>query len=198
MIGILYIHQVPFQSTTNPTAVIKKYGIFQFEEDATTTSWHVSSHLNLAPATHPLPKLKENLTRFLGNNMVTMNENLVAFYNACHNIGSNDNDICLRLFFNSLEGKAEVYFFDLTPKILSTWEELVYWFKSTYGQSKNPFEQFREHNNIVYKDVETIKSFNLCFTKFYNQIPELICPQNQAACMHYYNALPSPYRHRIE
>jgi hypothetical protein len=32
----------------------------------------------------------------------------------------------------------------------------------------------------------------------YNQIPELILPQNQATSMHYYNALPSPYRHRIE
>jgi hypothetical protein len=48
------------------------------------------------------------------------------------------------------------------------------------------------------KDGETIKSFNLCFTKLYNQIPELIRPQNQAAFMHYYNAFPSPYHHRLE
>jgi hypothetical protein len=27
---------------------------------------------------------------------------------------------------------------------------------------------------------------------------ELIHPQNQAAFMHYYNALPSPYHHRLE
>jgi hypothetical protein len=27
---------------------------------------------------------------------------------------------------------------------------------------------------------------------------ELICPQNQSAFMHYYNALPSSYRHRLE
>jgi hypothetical protein len=75
---------------------------------------------------------------------------------------------------------------------------LVYWFKSTYGQPKSPAEQLREYNNISYKDGETIKYFNLRFTKLYNQIPELICPQNQAAFMHYYNALPSPYRHRLE
>jgi hypothetical protein len=42
VIGRLYSHQVPIQSTTNPTKVIKKYGLFQFEEDATTTPWHVS------------------------------------------------------------------------------------------------------------------------------------------------------------
>jgi hypothetical protein len=66
VIGSLYSHHIPVQSTTNPTKVIKKYGIFQFEEDATTTPWHVSSPLNLAPATRPLPKFKENLPKFSG------------------------------------------------------------------------------------------------------------------------------------
>jgi hypothetical protein len=154
--------------------------------------------LNLAPATRLLPKFKEHLPRFSGNNIVSTNEHLVAFSNACHNIRANDNDTCMHLFVNSLEGKATTDFFDLPPKILSTWEELVYWFKSTYGQSKSPTEQLREYNNISYKDGETIKSFNLCFTKLYNQIPELIHPQNQASFMHYYNVLPSPYHHRLE
>ena len=64
VIGSLYSHQVPIQSTTNPTKVIKKYGIFQFEEDATTTPWHVSSPRNRAPVTRPLHKFKEHLPRF--------------------------------------------------------------------------------------------------------------------------------------
>jgi hypothetical protein len=140
VIGSLYSHHIPVQSTTNPTKVIKKYGIFQFEKDATTTPWHISSPLNLAPATHPLPKFKEHIPRFSGNNIVTTNEHLVAFSNSCHNIGANDNDICILLFVNSLEGKAGTDFFDLPPKILSTWEELVYWFKSTCRQSKIPVE----------------------------------------------------------
>jgi hypothetical protein len=75
---------------------------------------------------------------------------------------------------------------------------LVYWFKSTSRKPKSLAEQFREYKNISYKDGETIKSFNLRFTKLYNQILELIHAQNQATFMHYYNALPSPYRHRLE
>jgi hypothetical protein len=59
-------------------------------------------------------------------------------------------------------------------------------------------EHLREYKNISYKDGETIKSFNLCFTKLYNQILELIHPQNQGAFMHYYNVLPSPYCHRLK
>jgi hypothetical protein len=185
VIGRLYSHHIPVQSTTNPTIVIKKYGLFQFEEDATTTPWHVSYPLNLAPATHPLPKFKEHLPRFWGNNTVTTNEHLVAFSNAYHNVGDNDNDTYMCLFVNSLEGKVAVDFFDLPPKIMSTWEELIYWFRSNYGQSKSPAKKLREYNNIAYKDGETIKSFNLHFTKLYNQIPELIRPHNQATFMHY-------------
>jgi hypothetical protein len=198
VIGSLYIHHIHIQSTTNPTKVIKKYGIFQFEEDATTTPWHVSSPLNLAPDTRPLPKFKEHLPRFSGNNIVSTNEHLVAFSNAFHNIGANDNDTCMRLFVNSLEGKVVDDLFDLPPKILSTWEDLIYWFRSTYGKSKSLAEKLREYNNVTYKDSETIKSFNLHFTKLYNQILELILHQNQASFMHYYNSLPSPYHHRLE
>jgi hypothetical protein len=57
-IGSLYSHHVPVKSTTNHTKFIKKYFLFQFEEDTTTTPWHVSSPLNLAPTTRPLPKFK--------------------------------------------------------------------------------------------------------------------------------------------
>jgi hypothetical protein len=122
VIGSIYSHQIPVQSTTNLAKVIKKYGLFQFEEDAMTNPWNVSSPLNLGLATHPLPKFKEHLPTFLGNNTVTTNEHLVAFSNACRNIGANDNDTCMSLFVNSLEGKVAAYFFDIPPKILSTWE----------------------------------------------------------------------------
>jgi hypothetical protein len=90
-----------------------------------TSPWHISSRLNLTPATHPLPKFKDHLPRFSRNGIITTNGHLVQFSNVCDNIGANDNDTCMRLFFNSLEGKDATYFFDLPPKILSTWEELV-------------------------------------------------------------------------
>jgi hypothetical protein len=87
----------------------------------------VSSPLNFTLATRPLPKFKENIIRFSGNNIVTTNEHLVEFYNGFHNIGANDNDTCMRLFVNSLEGKVGADLFDLPLKIMSTWEELIYW-----------------------------------------------------------------------
>jgi hypothetical protein len=106
VIGSIYSHQIPVKSTTNPSKVIKKYGLFKFEEDATTTLWHVCSPLNLTPTTHPLSKFKDCFPKFLGNDTITTNEHLVAFSNDFHNIVVNDNDTCMCLFVNSLEGKA--------------------------------------------------------------------------------------------
>jgi hypothetical protein len=82
-----------------------------------------------------------------------------------------------------LEGKDAANFFELSPKFFSTWDDLSYWFKSTYGQPQSPSYLLRDYNNIVYNKGETIKYFNLLFSKLYNQILEIIQPQNQASLM---------------
>jgi hypothetical protein len=95
LMGSIFIPQIPIQSTTNPSKVIKKFDLFQFDEDFTTTPWHVSSPLNIAPATNPLPKFKDHLLKFSGNDTISTKEHLSEFSNACHNIGANDNDTCM-------------------------------------------------------------------------------------------------------
>jgi hypothetical protein len=81
--------------TTNPAKVINKFGLFQFEEDAMTTPWHVPSLLDLAPTTNPLPKFKYHLPKFSRNGTIYTKEHLSAFSNACCSIGENDNDTCM-------------------------------------------------------------------------------------------------------
>jgi hypothetical protein len=121
-----------------------KFGLFQFEEYAITTPCHVSSLLNITPVTNPLPKFKDNFPKLLGNENISTNEHLVAFSNACHNIGANDHDTCICLFFNSLEARTVIDFFKLPTKVFLIWDELNYWVKSTYGNPKDPTNQFRE------------------------------------------------------
>jgi len=104
----------------------------------------MSSPLNLSPTTQPLPKFKDHLPRFSGNGIVTTNEHLVEFFNPFHKIEANDNETFMNLFVNSLKGKVATDFFDLMPKILSNWEELVYLFKSTYGHPKSLIDQLME------------------------------------------------------
>jgi hypothetical protein len=155
----MYSHFNHVQSTTNPTKVIKQYGLFQFEEDANATPWNVSSPLDLAQPPLLFQSLKIIFLNFLVMELFQINEHLVSFSNACHNIGENENDTCMRLFVNSLEGKVVVDFFELPPKIFTTWDELSYWFKSTYGQPQSPVDLLKYYNNIVYNKGETIKSF---------------------------------------
>jgi hypothetical protein len=124
--------------------------------------------LNLTPAANPHPKSKVNFPKFSGNDTISTKEHLIAFYNACHNIVANYNDTCMHLFVNYLEGKVASEFFELSPKVILTWDELTYYFKSTYGQPKKLVDFLREYNNIVCNNGETIKSFNLRFIKLYN------------------------------
>ena len=161
LLGSMYSGYNPIVSANDPKKVIKSYGLFQFEEDLNATPWHVSSPLNLAPARIPLPKFKDYLPKFFGNGTCTVEDHLNAFSNACHNIGANTNDTCMRLFVNSLEGKASSDFFDLPPKSFSTWAELCYWFKSTFGQPQTLVDWLKEYNNLVYQPGESIKTFNL-------------------------------------
>jgi hypothetical protein len=115
--------------------------LFKFEEDLDATPWQVSSPLNLSLAIAPLLKFKDRFPKFSGNGIISVNENLISFSNTYYNIGENDNDICMFLFVNSLEGKYVVDFFELPPKILSTWVELSYRFKYTYGKPQIPTDK---------------------------------------------------------
>lgn len=78
------------------------------------------SPLNLALVNDPLPKFKYHLPKFSGNGVTMANEHLVDFSNACINIGVNDNDICMHLFINSLEGRVTTKFFEFPSKVFST------------------------------------------------------------------------------
>jgi hypothetical protein len=98
-------------------------------------------------------------------------------------------------FSNPSKGNLQHIFFISLRKLFPLGKS---WFIASSPLMDTPVEKLNEYSNIPYKYRETIKTFNLCFTKLYNQIHELICPQNQVAFMHYYNALPSPYRHRLE
>jgi len=83
---------------SDPTKVVKKYGLFHFEEDANDTPWHVPFPLNLNYARKPLPKFKYYLPKFSRNDTCMIEDHLNVFLNAFHNIRANCNDTCMRQF----------------------------------------------------------------------------------------------------
>lgn len=180
-IGNMFSHTNPTTHPSNPQKFIKKLGIFQYEVDADATPRLAKSPLNLTPSANSLPKFKDHFPNFSGNRVMMKNKHLAAFSNACINIGANDIDICMRIIINSLEGRAATKFFEFPDKVFSTWNELTYWFKSTFGNIDNPVEHLQRFNNLTFKEGETNMAFNIQFMKLYNRILETIRPSNQPA-----------------
>jgi hypothetical protein len=73
-------------------------------------------------------------------------EHLRAFSNACTILGVNENDSCMLLFMNSLQGNVASLFSNLPDECISTWSELSYWFTSTFGHLDNPYEHLKRFN----------------------------------------------------
>jgi hypothetical protein len=114
-------------STTNPGKVIRKYGIFEFEEDLNNSPWFVPTPLKFVHPINTLPhKFKNHMPLFHGDRIVTVIEHLHAFSNACIILGVNDNNSCMLLFMNSLQGDATSLISNLPDGCISTYFELSY------------------------------------------------------------------------
>jgi hypothetical protein len=174
LIGSMYSGCNPMVSTTNHGKVIHKYGIFQFEEDLNNCPWFVPTSLKLAHPVNPLPyKFKQPLPLFHGDGTVIVEEHLRAFSNACIILRVNENDSCMLLFKNFVQGNAASLFANLLDECISTWSELSYWFTYTFGHFDNPYEHLKRFNLLHMKDNGSLLSFNLRFIKYYNYLPPL-------------------------
>jgi len=134
--------------------------------------WFLPITLKLTYLVNHLPyKFKLHFLLFLGDGVVIVEKlHLRAFSNACTILEVNDNDSCMLLFINSLEGNATSLFANLPDECMSTWSELSYWFTSTFGHFDNPYEHLKRFNNLHMKDNESIHTFNLRFIKLHNCI----------------------------
>jgi hypothetical protein len=88
-------------------------------------------------------------------------EHIHAFSNACTIPGVNNNDSCMLLFINSLQGDAASLFANLSIGCISTWFELYYWFTLTFGHLDNPYKHIKRFNQLLMKYNEIILTFNL-------------------------------------
>lgn len=146
------------------------------------TKWILTPRRGLSshhlPANDPFPNLKDHLVKFSGNIVTMGNKHLFSFSNDCINIGTNNDDVSICIFINSLEGSVAIKFFELPDIVFLTWDELTYWFKSNFGNVENPVKHLKIFNNITLKKGEAVKAFNLHFRKLYNRITKAIPPSS--------------------
>ena len=127
LIGSLFGGFNPVVSGINPMKFVRKYGLFEFKEDLNNSPWFVPTPLSFAHPVNLLPhKFKDHLPLFRGDGTVTTIEHLRAFLNVCAILGVNNNDGCMLLFINSLQGDVSLLFSSLLDECISTWFELSY------------------------------------------------------------------------
>jgi hypothetical protein len=197
-IGIMFSGCNLGVSATNPGKVIQKYVLFEFEEDLNNSPWFVPSPLKFPRPSNPIPhKFENHFPLFQGDKIVMRIEHLHAFSNTCTILRVNNNDSCMFLFMNSLQGNATL-FSSLPNGCISTRFELSHWFTSTFGHLDNPYKHLKRFNQLRIKDNESILIFNLQFIKLYNLIPTPILPTNLDYLFHYYKLLPPLYQWRLD
>ena len=108
----------PIINPTNPQKFKKIMDILQYEVNVDPTPQCVTFPWNLAPTTNPYKKCTYHLPKFSGNGMKSMNEHLTTFSNAYVSIWAHNNDTCICLFVNSLEGRATMNFMTYLKRYL--------------------------------------------------------------------------------
>jgi len=125
LINYFFGQYILTDSSSNPDKEIHRYGIFSWEEDKPKFPWIVPSPLKVKYPVAPWPnKFKEHLSNFAGDGIVSVDEHLWAFSNTCTILSINENDCCMLLFKNYLQGHVASLFDDLSNEWISNWFEL--------------------------------------------------------------------------
>jgi hypothetical protein len=100
-------------------------------------------------------------------------------------------DVTLRAFSQSLQGKVKLWFKNLSPQSISSWDELREAFLRFWGEKK-PFDMLlSEFYSIKKQEDETMSSFNRRFSSVYYELPKAIQPPEGTAKLYYATTLPS-------
>jgi len=99
-------------------------------------------------------------------------------------------DVTLRAFSQSLQGKVKLWFKNLSLQSIISWDELREAFLRFWGEKK-PFDLLlSEFYSIKKQEDETMSSFNRRFFSVYYELPKVIQPL-EGAKLYYAATLPS-------
>jgi hypothetical protein len=100
-------------------------------------------------------------------------------------------DVTLRAFSQSLQGKVKLWFKNLPPHSISSWDELREAFLRFWGEKKPLDLLLSDFYSIKKQEDETVSSFNRRFSSVYYELPKEIQPPEGAAKLYYATTLPS-------
>jgi uncharacterized small protein (DUF1192 family) len=139
---------------------------------------------------NPLPAgdYLKYMPKFTGEGDITAEEHLAAFYSYADNLNIENEDVWMRVFFQSLEGEVRKWFRGLTPRSIAGIEALDNVFLRQWGDRKDYIYYMTEFGALKKMDGEFVSSFSKRFNKMYNKIPTEIKPSEASAQISYASA----------
>jgi hypothetical protein len=98
-------------------------------------------------------------------------------------------DVCMRVFSQSLKGDTKHWFKHLHPETISSWVELKKVFLKFWGKEKSLELQLTEFYALKRHNNEAISVFSRNFSSVYYNLSEEIQPSEAAAMLHYATTL---------
>jgi hypothetical protein len=128
------------------------------------------------------------MPKFTGEEDITVEEHLVAFYSYADNLNIENEDVWMRVFVQSLDGEARKWFRGLTPGSIVGIEALDDVFLRQWGDKKDFMYYITEFGSLKRKEGESVSDFSKRFNKMYNKIPAEIKPTEASAKITYASA----------
>jgi hypothetical protein len=136
---------------------------------------------------NPLPTgdYLKYMPKFTGEEDITAEEHLAAFYSYGDNLNIENEDVWMRVFIQSLDGEVRKWFRGLTPGSIVGIEALDNAFLRQWGDKKDFMYYMTEFGSLKRKEGESVSDFSKRFNKMYNKIPAEIKPSEASAKISY-------------
>jgi hypothetical protein len=146
--------------------------------------------LDLPPILHDLPvNYINNLPRFDGENVkITAEKHIQSLEDFLDLFEVEDDDVCIRMFSLSLQGKVKDWFKNLPAASISNFHQFVKVFLDRWVIMRNVFLILEEYDHLKRQPGETVHQFSARFNKVYHAMSVDIRPPPGLAHLHYPDA----------
>jgi hypothetical protein len=139
---------------------------------------------------NPLPTgdYLKYMPKFTGEEDITAEEHLAAFYSYADNLNIENEDVWMRVFVQSLDGEVRKWFRRLAHRSIVGIEALDSAFLRQWGDKKDFMYYMTDLGSLKKMGKDSVSDFSKRFNKMYNKIPAEIKPKEASAKISYASA----------